>query len=193
MWLAHLLTLSRLPLAGLFWLVVGRPGWALTVIVIGAATDVVDGPIARFVMRGRAARGEPAPSRLGEWLDPLCDKTFVLSVLLAVWWTLAPGAGIVLAIAVRELILVPIAAVYRFTPWLRKRLKYRFRAGPLGKATTVLQFGALTALLFGHPSVTALAIVAGAVGVLAAFHYVLRGVRMARAASSGAVASRLVR
>jgi cardiolipin synthase (CMP-forming) len=193
MWLAHLLTLSRLPLAGLFWLVVGNPGSALVVLVVGAATDVVDGPIARFVMRRRAARGEPAPSRVGEWLDPLCDKTFVLSVLIAVWWTLDPPRWMVLAIATRELILAPIAAVYRFTPWMRGRLKYRFRAGPLGKATTVLQVGALTALLFGHPSATPLAIAAGVVGVLAATHYILRGVRMARQQSPGVVASSLVR
>src|SRR5687767_3760492 len=111
MWLAHLLTLSRLPLAGLFWLVVGTPGPALVVLVISAATDLIDGPIARFVMRRRATRGEPAPSKVGEWLDPLCDKTFVLSVLIAVWWTLAPAPGLVMAIASREVILVPIAAV----------------------------------------------------------------------------------
>jgi cardiolipin synthase (CMP-forming) len=193
MWLAHLLTLSRLPLAALFWLVADSPGSALAVLVIGAATDVVDGPIARFVMRRRAARGEPAPSRMGEWLDPLCDKTFVLSVLIAVWWRLELPPWMVLAIATREVILVPIAAVYRFTPWLRGRLKYRFRAGPLGKATTVLQIGALTALLFGHPAVVALAMAAAAVGLLAAIDYILRGVRLARPQPHAPVASPLGR
>jgi phosphatidylglycerophosphate synthase len=189
MWLAHLLTFSRIPLAGAFWLVVGRPRIALLVLAIGGATDVIDGHIARFVMRRRVRRGEPAPSRIGEWLDPLCDKTFVLSVLLAVWWSLAPAPGLVLAIAARELILVPIAAVYRFSPWLRGRLQYRFRAGPLGKATTVVQFGALTALLFGHPSAWALALAAAIVGLAAAVDYIVRGVRLARASAPGAVAT----
>jgi phosphatidylglycerophosphate synthase len=188
MWLAHLLTLSRIPLAGAFWLVVGRPGAALLVLALGAATDLVDGHIARFVVRRRAARGEPAPSTIGEWLDPLCDKTFVLSVLIAVWWRLSPTPEILLAIAARELILVPIAAVYRFTPWLRTRLRYRFRAGILGKAATVSQFVALTALLFAHPARQPLAALAAVVGVLAALHYILRGVRLARQVSAGALA-----
>ena len=131
-----------------FWMVVQRPREALLVLAVAAATDLVDGHVARFVMRRRAARGEPAPSRIGEWLDPLCDKSFVLSVLIAVWMRLAVPAGRLLAIASREVILVPIAALHRFTPWLRARLRYAFRAGPLGKAATVVQFGALTALLF---------------------------------------------
>jgi cardiolipin synthase len=180
MWLAHLLTIVRIPLGGLFWLVVDRPGAALLVLTIGAATDVIDGHIARFVMRRRAARGQPPPSRVGEWLDPLCDKTFVLSVLLAVWWRLSPPTALVLAVAARELILVPVAAVYRFTPWLRRRLHYRFRAGPLGKAATVVQVGTLAALLFGHPATAGLAALCAGVGLLAAVDYVLRGVRLAR-------------
>jgi cardiolipin synthase len=187
MWLAHLLTVSRIPLAALFWLVVQRPLAALIVLAVGAATDLVDGHIARFVIRRRTRRGEPAPSRIGEWLDPLCDKTFVLSVLAAVWVTLRPPPVLLLAVASRELILVPIAAVYRFTPWLRSRLHYRFRAGPLGKAATVAQFAAIAALLFRHPAFAVLAATAGLVGVSAAVAYIVRGVRLAREQRSAAL------
>jgi cardiolipin synthase len=180
MWLAHLLTILRLPLAAAFWLVVRRPGLALLVLALGAATDLIDGPIARFVRRWRAARGRPAPAAIGDWLDPLCDKTFVLSVLLALAVTLRPSPLVLLAIALREVILVPIALVYRFTPLLRARLTYQFRAGPVGKAATVAQFLAITALLFGHPWLDGLAALAGAVGLAAAVVYIRRGVLLAR-------------
>jgi len=137
MWLAHALTLSRLALAGVFWLAVDRPWRALGVLAVAALTDVIDGHIARIARRRRQQAGQPPPSPIGEWLDPLCDKTFVLSVLLALW--VGPGLPLplLLAIATREIILVPIAAIYRFTPLLRSRMHYRFRAGLLGKAATV--------------------------------------------------------
>ena len=180
MWLAHLLTVSRIPLAVAFWFVVRDPALALLVLALGAATDLVDGHIARFVQRRRARRGEPAPSTIGEWLDPLCDKTFVVSVLAAVWVNLEPSPLLLVAIAARELILVPIAAVYRFTPLLRTRLRYRFRAGPLGKAATVAQFAAITALLFHHPVFAPLAALAAVVGVLAAAAYIARGIKLAQ-------------
>lgn len=180
MWLAHLLTVSRLPLAGLFWLVVGEPRWALLVLALGAATDIVDGVIARFVVSRRQRLGQPPPSRIGEWLDPLCDKTFVLSVLAAIAIRLDTPALLLLAIAAREIILVPLAAIYRFTPLLRSRMRYRFRAGVLGKAATVAQFLAILAVLFRDPRAPLLAALAAVVGILAAAAYVLRGVRLAR-------------
>jgi cardiolipin synthase (CMP-forming) len=182
MWLAHLLTFSRIPLGVMFWAVVDRPAWAVIVLAVAGATDVIDGRIARFVRQRRARRGQPPPSDVGEWLDPLCDKTFVLAVLAAaVAVRLGPPPLLLVAIAARELILVPLAAVYRFTPLLRRRMHYRFRAGALGKAATVAQFAALTALLFRHQSAAALAAVAAVVGVAAAAAYVARGVRLARA------------
>jgi cardiolipin synthase (CMP-forming) len=180
MWFAHLLTLSRIPLSVLFWAVVDRPSWSVVVLGVAAATDVIDGWVARAVRRRRASRGQSPPSDIGEWLDPLCDKTFVLAVLAAVAVKLGPPPLLLASVAARELILVPMAALYRFTPLLRRRMNYRFRAGPLGKAATVAQFGALTALLFRHPTAAFLAVVAAVVGVAAAVAYIARGVRLAR-------------
>jgi cardiolipin synthase (CMP-forming) len=179
MWLAHLLTLSRLPLALAFWAVVSRPGPAFVVLGLAAATDLIDGVIARWVMRRRQQAGQAPPSRLGEWLDPLCDKTFVVSALAAVTVHLQPPLWLPLALATRELILVPLAAVYRFTPLLRSRMRYRFRAGAMGKAATVVQFLAISALLLRHPLAPAAALVAALVGLLAALIYIRRGIRMA--------------
>jgi cardiolipin synthase (CMP-forming) len=182
MWLAHALTLSRLVLAGLFWTVVDRPWWALGVLALSGLTDVVDGQVARLASRGRARAGLPPPAPLGEWLDPLCDKTFVVSVLLA----LRSGPGLplplLLLIATREIILIPLAALYRFTPWLRARMRYRFRAGALGKAATVAQFLAVTLVLFRDARAPVAAIAASAIGAAAALAYIVRGVRLARGA-----------
>jgi cardiolipin synthase (CMP-forming) len=181
MWLAHALTLSRLVLAGLFWPVVDHPWWAVGVLALAGLTDVVDGQVARLARRRREQAGQPPPPPLGEWLDPLCDKTFVLSVLVA----LRAGPGLplplLLLIATREIILIPIAALYRFTPWLRSRMRYRFRAGPLGKAATVAQFLAITLVLFRDARAPLAAIAAAVIGAAAALAYVVRGVRLARA------------
>ena len=180
MWLAHALTLSRLVLAGVFWPVVDRPWWALGVLALAGLTDVADGLVARAARRRRQRAGLPSPAPLGEWLDPLCDKTFVVSVLIA----LRAGPGLpwplLLLIATRELILIPIAALYRLTPWLRARLQYRFRAGALGKAATVAQFLAITLILFRDARAPVAAVAAALIGTLAAAAYIVRGVRLAR-------------
>jgi cardiolipin synthase (CMP-forming) len=183
MWLAHALTLSRLALAGLFWPAVERPWWALGVLALAGLTDIVDGQIARLVRRRRQQSGQPPPSLLGEWLDPICDKTFVVSVLVALWAGPGLPLPLLLAIATREIILVPIAALYRLTPALRARLHYRFRAGVLGKAATIAQFLAITAILFRDPRAPLAAIAASVIGACAAVAYIVRGLRLAR--SSG--------
>ncbi len=78
--------------------------------------------------------------------------------------------------------MVPLAGVYRFTR-LRSRMRYDFRAGPVGKAATVAQFLAILALLAEHPLRTALATLAGCLGLISAGEYVRRGLRLARVAA----------
>ena len=121
---------------------------------------------------------------MGAWLDPLCDKTFVVSVLIATWVHTHPALWLIVAIGARELVLVPLAALYRFTG-LRSRMRYDFRAGPLGKAATVAQFVAVLALLAHLPYRAALAGLSGVLGLVAAGHYVRRGLRLARRSSIG--------
>ena len=88
----NLLSLSRLPLGGVFWVALGpdakRALLALGVMALAAGTDVLDGTIAR--RRGVSTAGD------GSWLDPICDKLFVGAVLAALhfergvrWWLLA--------------------------------------------------------------------------------------------------------
>src|SRR5512144_2664475 len=79
-WLAHALTLSRIPLAvGLWWLW-GEPAWSAALVVAAAVTDVADGRVARRARR----RGATGPD-IGGWLDPAADKLFVAIVLAAIW------------------------------------------------------------------------------------------------------------
>lgn len=184
--LANLLTLSRIPLAILFWLVVHQPGWAMAVMVVGGLTDVIDGPIARHARRHQTGRPDPGPPGVFSWLDPFCDKFFVLSVLAGTYVARDVPAGVLLAVAAREMVQIPLAAVYRFTPWLRSRMRYDFTAGPIGKAATVAQFAAIAAILSDHPARGALSVVAAIIGLCAAIHYVARGVRLARAQPSPA-------
>jgi len=177
---AHLLTLSRIPLGLLFWIAIAHPRWALLVMALAGATDVADGAVARRARKVASARGLSLQTGPGAWLDPLCDKFFILSVLLATYIKLAPSPYLLAVVATRELILIPLAALYRLTRGLRERIRYDFRAGLLGKAATVAQFLAIAAILLRHSSQVPLAALAGSVGLLASAHYIRRGLRLAR-------------
>jgi cardiolipin synthase len=181
MWAAHLLTLSRIPLGFLFWLAISDPPWAFVVMAIAGLTDVADGAVARRARRTAEIRGVALAPGPGAWLDPVCDKFFVLSVLAATHVKMSAPLYLLAAIATREVLLVPLAAIYRLTPLLRSRMRYDFRAGPLGKAATISQFLAIAAILLDHSLQTPLALLAAAVGFLAAVHYIRRGIRLARA------------
>jgi cardiolipin synthase len=92
---ANQLTLLRLLLAPVFALCMlyGRPGWALTTFVVAAATDLLDGLIAR----------RTGPTEVGAWLDPMADK--LLLATMFVMLTL-PGLGLVARIPLWLTVLV---------------------------------------------------------------------------------------
>jgi cardiolipin synthase (CMP-forming) len=174
--LPNLLSLSRLPLGGVFWLTLGptprRAVLALGVMALAAGTDVLDGTIAR--RRGLSTAG------MGSWLDPICDKLFVGAVLAALhfhrgvpWWLLA-------LIVARELMQLPMVIVYRLFPTLRHWLRYDFRASHLGKAATIIQFLAIGCLVMGWPAALPLAWGAFGVGLVALIDYVRRAVTLGK-------------
>jgi cardiolipin synthase (CMP-forming) len=174
MWLAHALTLSRIPIAIVLWLTYGDWRWSLALVVLAALTDAADGNVARW---WRRRTGDTRPSA-GEWLDPLADKAFILIVLGAIqvhdpapWWLVA-------LIVARELLLVPLATVYRLV--VHGRGEHAFQASAIGKAATIAELVAIGALVM-RSSVTSvaafvipLAAIAGALGVLAVINYILR-------------------
>ena len=176
--LANVLTLSRVPFGIAFWFVIHRPIWALAVMIVGGATDLVDGAVAR--RSGQAGR-----NGLGAWLDPVCDKFFVLSMVAALLPVWRPEPWIVVAIVAREIVVVPLALAYRLLPGVRQRISYDFRAGRPGKLATLAQFAALTAILFGSGVLPWLAALAGIVGLAAAGDYIRRALRAAASRNPG--------
>ena len=166
MWLAHALTLSRVPIAIAFWWAYGSP-WAIALIAFAALTDTLDGNVARALKR-RGARGPD----IGGWLDPLVDKLFV-AIVLAVLWLRTGDLLVIALIGARELVLVPLVAVYLAR---RHPVSAELRADVFGKAATVAQFIAL-AIVLGHPAWgLAAAIGAAVLGLVAAGHYIGREV-----------------
>ena len=150
--LPNLLSLSRLPLGGLFWIALGpgarsttaRAVAALGVMGLAAVTDMLDGYFAR--RRGDNLAGA------GSWLDPVCDKLFVAAVLGALHVQRGVSLGLLALIVSRELLQLPMALVYRVVPTLHHWLQYDFRASALGKAATCAQFLAIAALVVGVPT-----------------------------------------
>jgi cardiolipin synthase (CMP-forming) len=174
MWLAHALTLSRIPIAIVFWLTYGDWRWSLALVVLAALTDAADGTVARW-WRRRTGDTRPSP---GEWLDPLADKLFIVIVLGAIqvydpaaWWLVA-------LIVARELLLIPLAMIYRLV--VHGRGEHAFKAAPIGKAATIAELFAIGALVMRSSVASAaafvvpLAAIAGALGVLAVINYIFR-------------------
>jgi cardiolipin synthase (CMP-forming) len=169
MWLAHALTLSRIPIAVAFWLTYGVWRWSLALVVLAALTDAADGNVARWARR---RTGDTRPS-IGEWLDPVADKAFVIIVLGAIQaHDPVPWAVIGLIVA-RELVLIPLVTIYRLVSQ-RRRGKHAFKAGALGKAATIAEFVAVAALIVRSSFIVPLAIIAAALGLIAVAHYILR-------------------
>lgn len=186
----------------------GRWWWPpLAVVALAGLTDVLDGWFARRAFAqgadralqraGEVAPGAPGgpcaatpgppaftpnegPSGIGAWLDPVCDKVFVASVLGAIWFHFRPPLAWVALILGREIVQLPLSLVYVAVPSLRRWLHYDFRAGVPGKAATVLQFAAMSALIFRQRAAPVLALAAFVAGLIAIADYLRRAVRIGR-------------
>src|SRR3954464_11421440 len=174
--LPNLLSLSRLPLGGVFWFALGPTTThallALGVMALAAATDVLDGTIAR--RRGMATAG------MGSWLDPICDKLFVGAVLAALYFERGVPLWFLALIVARELMQLPMVVVYRVFPTLRHWLRYDFRASPLGKAATIMQFLAIGSLVMDWPAAYPFAWGAFGLGLVALADYGRRAVALGK-------------
>jgi cardiolipin synthase (CMP-forming) len=182
------LTLVRVPLAGLVWVAPDSKPWFFAILASAALSDLLDGRVARAIRARRLARGDDPRSvgeamALGAWLDPVCDKLFVLSTVAAVAFVYQPPLAVLLLIATREIVLLPFAIGYWVTRRMRGRLRFDFSAGVLGKATTVAQFTAFVSLAVWSPATTWLAVLAALVGLAASIDYLWRGLAMARFAA----------
>jgi CDP-diacylglycerol--glycerol-3-phosphate 3-phosphatidyltransferase len=171
-WLAHALTLSRIPLALVLWWTWGHPVWSAAIIALAGITDTADGRVARRAMR----RGAGGPD-IGGWLDPAVDKLFVAIVLGVIWVhsrttelaPLAHPAAVIALVGARELVLVPLVAVY-----LARRRPHRpLHADVFGKIATIAQLIALCVIAVAPEGALPAAVVAAVLGLIAAGHYVV--------------------
>jgi len=180
--LPNLLTLSRVPLAAVPWLDLGSTVLLVATLAVAGLTDVLDGLAARWLRARRLRRHEPpgrvaTPSSVGAWLDPVCDKTFVASMLVVVFVAVRPEAHLVLLVATREILQVPLVTLAWAVPAFRKRVSFDYTAGVPGKAATVVQLVTLAAIRLGLPGATPLAWSAAALGAYAAAFYLARAIR----------------
>ena len=132
--------LSFLRLLGVplfFWLIVGpeEDGWALVVLVVSSITDWLDGKIAR-------ATGQI--TRLGQLLDPIADRLYIIAALIAFgirgivpWWLL----GLLIA---RDLVMGVVMLVLKRHGILGLPVHF------LGKVATFCLLYAFPLLLLGQ-------------------------------------------
>jgi len=175
MWLAHLLTLSRLPIAIALTQTFGDRAWSAVLVLLAAGTDAVDGTVARWVKHHGGGKAQD-PGRpwwssgpdIGAWLDPLVDKVFVLIVLATIWWHTGDVVLIAL-IAAREILLAPLMIVY----FARRMRMDHLKARKIGKAATIAQFLACAVAVVDPRYAWPLAIAAAVLGVAAIVDYLV--------------------
>jgi cardiolipin synthase len=165
MWLAHALTLSRLPIAIALTQTYGDRAWSAILVMLAAATDAVDGTVARWLKHRGASRPD-----IGGWLDPLVDKLFVVIVLATIWWHTRDVVLLAL-IGAREILFAPLAVIYL----VRRVPASKLHARTLGKAATIAQFLACAIAVVEPAYAWPLAIAAAALGVAAIVDYLISG------------------
>jgi cardiolipin synthase len=179
--------LSSLRLVGVplfLWLIIAEhDGWALLVLMLSGVTDYLDGKIARRF---------GLVSRLGQLLDPLADRLYILTTLLGLAWRDIIPWWLVVVLDGRELLLVGLLGVLKRHGYLALPVHF------IGKAATFCLLYAFPLLLLADGTGT-LAEVARAIGWgfawwgtglywVAGVMYVVQTVAVVRAARTRAVA-----
>ena len=179
--------LSSMRLVGVpvfLWLILSRhDGWALLVLMLSGVTDYLDGKIARRF---------GLVSRLGQLLDPLADRLYILTTLLGLAWRDIIPWWLVVVLLGRELLLVGLLGVLKRHGYLALPVHF------IGKAATFCLLYAFPLLLLADGTGT-LAEVARAIGWgfawwgtglywVAGVMYVVQTVAVVRAARTRAVA-----
>jgi len=131
--------LSILRLAGVpvfLWLVLGpeEDGWALGVLMISGVTDWLDGYLARRLHQ---------TSQLGQILDPVADRLYILAVVFGLAWRDIIPWWLAFLLPARDLLL------WGLVPFLRTRGYHALPVHFLGKAATAHLLYAFPLLLLG--------------------------------------------
>ncbi|HUE21774.1 MAG TPA: CDP-alcohol phosphatidyltransferase family protein [Bryobacteraceae bacterium] len=174
--LPNLFTLARLVLAPVivYAILQGRAFAALSIFAVAAATDLIDGYLARHF---------GAASATGAFFDPIADKLLLTGVYLALalsgsvpWWLVGVIFG-------RDLLILAASAVALLATRLRA-----FPPSVWGKASTFFQVLTAVAFLgrnaFGWPILATLSAAliwpTLALTVWSGMHYGWRGARLLR-------------
>jgi cardiolipin synthase (CMP-forming) len=166
-----LLSLARVPLAVVFPFVLERPVAAFAVLALAAVTDVLD---------GWYARTHDQTTATGAVVDAITDKIFVAGVVVTLVLTHHMTLLESLLLGTREVGELPLVVRLASSHEARKASVDR-KANVPGKIGTVLQFVAVTAVLFRVPWYPALLWIAAAGGAVAAATYWVREGRAVRA------------
>jgi CDP-diacylglycerol--glycerol-3-phosphate 3-phosphatidyltransferase/cardiolipin synthase len=160
------LTLARLAFGVAFPFV--APGWQPWLIVIAAATDLIDGWLARHL---------GVDGRHGKYLDPVADKVFALGVLISVLRDelLSPLEMALLLSRDGIVVFGTLALVLAG----RKDVLARTRPTLLGKVTTAVQFIYFFLITWVRGPVYPVLAIVVAVSALAGLDYLRRGWRTA--------------
>ncbi len=133
----NIISIIRLGGVPLFlWLVLGpeADGWALGVLMLSGISDYVDGYLARRLNQ---------MSKLGEILDPVADRLYILAVVFGLAWRDIIPWWLALLLPARDLFL------WGLVPFLRTRGYSALPVHFLGKAATANLLYAFPLLLLG--------------------------------------------
>lgn len=160
---ADVVSLARLPLAVIF-VTVHRTDVRLVVLSIAAASDLLDGWLARRL----------GPSRIGAVLDPVTDKLFMVSAFAMLALSGALTLLEILGVLLRDL-LAPLG--FLLTVAMKRPFAIPARAG--GKLVTVGQSATLFAWLIDSPYLRPMAWATAAMALYALADYGLVAARRA--------------
>jgi cardiolipin synthase len=176
---ANVMSLVRLPLALLVWLEPGNPFFLLTVGAAAAISDALDGWLGRkehTILEGT--------KNVGAWLDPLCDKVFIVSVALAVAVTYRPDAAVIALVLLRDIGIAALTLAFRVVAGPRVFHAHDFRATATGKVTTVAQGLTVAAIVVAPDLALPFALCTGLSGTFAILDRVLIALRHRAAMST---------
>ena len=133
----NILSMLRLVVVPIFlWLILShQDGWAVVVLTLSGVSDYFDGKIARRYN---------LVSRVGQLLDPLADRLYILSTLLGLAWREIIPWWLVAILVSREVFGTALVIVVRH---------YGYRALPvhfIGKAATFDLLYAFPLILLGQ-------------------------------------------
>jgi CDP-diacylglycerol--glycerol-3-phosphate 3-phosphatidyltransferase/cardiolipin synthase len=154
---ADTLTLLRIPMAVAF-VVAPSSDWRLAILAAAAATDLLDGPIARRF----------GSSRFGAVLDPVADKLFMAAAFGVVLFSRKLAIYEIVGVLLRDLVATVAFIVTAIT---RRPAAIPARIG--GKAVTVAQVLTLAAFVLDpdSPFLHRLAWATAAIALYAVYDY----------------------